>query len=31
MAGARIADDFHCASCGKRGVLGTCATCEAAR
>lgn len=27
QAGARIADDFHCDTCGKRGVVGTCATC----
>ncbi|MFA5952949.1 MAG: hypothetical protein WC807_22060 [Hyphomicrobium sp.] len=31
QARARLADDAFCSCCGKRGVLGTCATCEAAR
>lgn len=26
--GARIADDCFCSSCGKRGVVGLCRTCE---
>lgn len=29
-AGARIADDCYCSSCGKRGVIGMCGTCETA-
>lgn len=27
-AGARIADDFHCAGCGERGHFFLCPTCE---
>ncbi len=26
--GARIADDYFCGGCGKRGIVGTCATCS---
>lgn len=28
--GARIADDFRCVGCNKRGVIGYCSTCERA-
>ena len=28
--GARIADDCFCQCCGKRGIVGTCSTCERA-